>query len=337
MSRFVIKKIMGTETRVAVPDDAENMLVTQYTPIPELVRKAEEDFIEKKNEYFTHTLAEQDALLKASNAWERAGRILAGMARSAFHTRESNAEQRKYALSMLELVAEAANLRWGSLIKLAERNIAADPKDETTVEKMEKLKYHAYASLTSAINTWAKYLKLHKKGIDYVSPKMEREIWAAREYEKERKLIPEGRIWIPGRIYPPIPVPWGEPVPEPPLAYQLEKMTPAEFKVYDPELDELVLKPGYVSPDGLIDDQSVIRDRANHRVIMKLRGGEPVIWPEWKAAWTGDVMEPGSWPEQYYVRLGWQIQQAEAEGEQLFTNDPADEEIFDLKNQQQAE
>lgn len=337
MSRFVIKKIMGTETRVAVPDDADNMLVTQYTSIPELVRKAEEDFIEKKNEYFTHTLEDQQALLKASKAWERSGRILAGMARSAFHTNESNAEQRKYALSMLERVAEAANLRWGSLTKLAERNIAADPKDETTVEKMENLKYHAFASLTSAINTWAKYHKLHKQGIDYVSPKMEREIWAAREYEKERQLIPEGRIWIPGRIYPPIPVPWGEKVPEWPLPYELEKMTPAEFKVYDPELDELVLKPGYVSPDGLIDDQSVIRDRANHRVIMKLRGGEPVIWPEWKATWTGDVMEPGSWPEEYYKRLGWQMHLEESQEDQPFRNDPADEEIFNLKNQQQTD
>ena len=336
MSGFVTKNVMSIETQVAVADDPDDMLITEYTSIPDVIRKAEEDFYAKKNQFYTHTMKDEDGLLKASKAWERAGRILAGMARTAFHYKQSNAEQRKYALSMLELVADAANLRWGNLIKLVDRKIAADPNDETTVERMEKIRFHAYSSLASAVRTWTKYRDLHKKGIDYVSPKRAREIWAAEEYEKERKLVPEGIIRIPGRIYPPIPVPWGEPVPEPPLAYQLKKMTPAEHKVYDPELDELVLKPGYVSPDGLIDDQSVIYDRANHQVIMKLRGGEPVIWPEWKATWVGDVMEPGSWPEEYYMRLGLQMhfQELEEEEEQLFKKDPIEEEIFRQKNKE---
>ena len=59
-----------------------------------------------------------------------------------------------------------------------------------------------------------------------------------------------------------------------------------------------MIKKGWVDPNGMIDDQSVIRDREHGVVIMKLIGGEPEVWKEWKATWTGDVMEDGI-PQRY--------------------------------------
>ena len=192
--------------------------------------------------------------------------------------------------------------------------MAADPDNEAEEERLTKLKQEADCSLIRAVNTQRRYQELYDKGESYEASAHEQEAAAASRAEQLRKLIPEGHLHIPGRIYPPIPIPVGERVPFAPEPYQKYKEQPVEAYTFDTELDEFVLKPGYVSADGLIDSESVIRDRKNHRVIMKFRGGEPIIWPEWKATWAGDIPEADSWMWEYYGRLGAQMREGPAMG-----------------------
>ena len=47
MSEKVLKNILGRQISAAVADDAENTLVTDYLPMVNIVKQAEEDFYNK--------------------------------------------------------------------------------------------------------------------------------------------------------------------------------------------------------------------------------------------------------------------------------------------------
>ena len=306
MSGTAMKNILGIQISAAVADDAENTLVTDYLPMVNIVKQAEEDFNQKMAKFFSLTLVDS-GLEKAAKAWEKAGALLMGYAESLFKMNKADKEIREYALELMDKASKAANIRLNNLTRYCEKQISKDPGNTTTAEKMDQLKYHAYVDVLRSVNTWRRFRDAYVNGEEFTNAQLQEEIEDIIEYRKERELLPKDHICIPGRIYPPIPIPAGEPVPQPPLAYQLEKEAPVEAKEYDPELDELVIKKGWVDPNGMIDDQSVIRDREHGVVIMKLIGGEPEVWKEWKATWTGDVMEDGSWEQEYYLRLGRQM------------------------------
>ena len=308
MSEKVLKNILGKQISAAVADDAENTLVTDYLPMVNIVKQAEEDFYNKMEKFFSLTLADP-GLEKAAKAWEKAGALLMGYAESLFKMDKADREIREYALELMDKASKAANIRLNNITRYCEKKISADPNNTTTADKMDQLKYHAYVDVLRSVNTWRRFRDAYVNGEEFTNAQLQEEAEDAIEYHKELALLPKDHISIPGRIYPPIPIPAGEPVPQPPLAYQLEKEAPAEAKEYDPELDELVIKKGWVDPNGMIDDRSVIRDREHGVVIMKLIGGEPEVWKEWKATWTGDVMEDGSWEQEYYLRLGRQMKE----------------------------
>lgn len=313
MNETVNTKVLGSDTAVPVPSDPENAVITDYGLYLDFVQEAEADFMKKKDKFFACELKDI-AIIKASREWERAGAILAGYAETLFNMFKDNDEARKYALEMLDKVTKAAGIRTRNMIQRRRVLMAADPDNEAEEERLTKLKQEADCSLIRAVNTQRRYQELYDKGESYEVSRHEQEAEVAAEAEQLRKLIPEGHLHIPGRIYPPIPIPVGERVPFAPGPYQKYKEQPVEAYTFDTELDEFVLKPGYVSADGLIDSESVIRDRANHRVIMKFRGGEPIIWPEWKATWAGDIPEADSWMWEYYGRLGAQMREGPAMG-----------------------
>ena len=97
-------------------------------------------------------------------------------------------------------------------------------------------------------------------------------------------------------------MPVGEPVPESPEVFNRVKFLPPEALVYDPELDELVVRPGYVSEDGKIDDKSVIWHPETMTVEMGYAGEEKVVWSYWKPKDITDVYEEDSWVAQYLAR-----------------------------------
>ena len=309
MGKTVNKDLLGKEIPVAVSENAAYTPVTDYLPLPEIVREVEADFNKKMEIFYSCTL-EDDRIEKAAKAWQKAGALLMGYAESLFKIYPDDQHIREYALELIDKASKAANLRLGSLKKHCDIKAEANPNDETVEAQIEKIKYEAYVDVLRSANTWRRFRDAYVKGESFANAERQEEIEAAIAFEEEKVLYPTDHVFIPGRIYPAIPIPPGEPVPQPPLAYQLEKEAPVEAKEYDPELDELVIKKGWVDPNGMIDDQSVIRDRKNGVVIMRLIGQEePEVWKEWKATWTGDVMEDGSWEEEYYFRLGEQMMQ----------------------------
>ena len=113
--------------------------------------------------------------------------------------------------------------------------------------------------------------------------------------------VPETHMYLPARPFPPVEIPEGVRVPNYPEPYIRMKTTDVEDLVYDLEHDEFIIRPGYVSEDGLIDDQSVVWNWEEGTVAMKFRGGEPEIWPFWKAKDAGDM--PKGWPARYLRRM----------------------------------
>ena len=95
--------------------------------------------------------------------------------------------------------------------------------------------------------------------------------------------IPEGHSYRPAYPYPPERVPEDEPVPDLPDPISRVDDVPLEDKDYDEELDEFVVKKGYVSEDGLIDDKSVVYYPETHEVEFGYVGGVRTRWKYWKA------------------------------------------------------
>ena len=130
----------------------------------------------------------------------------------------------------------------------------------------------------------------------------------AKAGERARALeerVPDGHMFLPARPFPAVEIPEGIHVPEYPEAYKRYKSVDVDDLVYDEEHDEFIIRPGYISEDGLIDDESVVWNWDEGTVAIKFRGGEPEIWPFWKPKDAADV--PKGWVARYLRRkyLDW--------------------------------
>lgn len=326
MAEFETKKILGREVQVIKPEDPNAAPVTDYGRYVDSVKAAEEEFCKRMDEFFK-IAADDERIREAAKAWEKASALLAGYAGTLFNLDKDDTDNRNYAMRLFDLTSKSAGLRKLNLAKHMELMVGKNPDDAGLKDKLEKIKYNAEWSQVRFVKTQERYRDLYEKGMVMEITELQQEAKVAADAAEERKLIPSDVLHIPGQIYPPIPIPLDEDVPEPPIPYQLVELAPAEAKVYDRELDELVIKPGYVSPDGLIDDQSVVRNREKGEVAIKFRGGEPVIWKEWKATWAGDVMEEGSWPEEYHIRLSYQIERQKANEQKLYVPQEYEKEL----------
>lgn len=323
MDAFVEKKINGHKTQVIVTDDPQTAPITDYTPYVDCVKETEAEFDEYMDAFFKIAL-DDERIQKAAKDWEKSASILTGYALSLFNMDKDNDELRKYALQLLDRLSKTANMRRNNMAQHRKLMIGKHPGDEKVKDQATEAKHLADTALIRSANTQAHYIDLYQRGECYAAAEQKKEAERAARAEERRKMIPDDVLHIPGRIYPPVPIPVGERVPSQPLPYHMYKAQPLEAMEYNRELDEFVLKPGYVSPDGLIDADSVIRDRKNHQVIMKFRGGEPVIWPEWKATWAGDIPDEDSWIWQYYLRMG---EQEEADKQmRMFERQPYEED-----------
>ena len=116
MSGTAMKNILGKQISAAVADDAENTLVTDYLPMVNIVKQAEEDFYSKMEKFFSYTL-QDPGLEKAAKAWEKAGALLMGYAESLFKMNKADKEIREYALELMDKASKEANIRLNNIIK----------------------------------------------------------------------------------------------------------------------------------------------------------------------------------------------------------------------------
>ena len=326
MSEMVDKNIVG-ETTPVLTEAGHPMLHSDYPSIMESLKRALERYRRDKVNYF-NTLGDDQNLIKKMKRWQRSARDVISWAGTLFNANVNDQEYRDTAMEILDKVTKEAQIQLKNAEQLTDSAVeAADENDKESVrDKMENAEYSASAFARRAIETQRRYIEHYQKGDNYISKRHLKEIEAsARAAEFREKVLPRDRIYLPGQVIPPYPVPMTERVPRRPDPYELYKNQPVEAYEYDREIDELVLKKGYVSDDGLIDDESVKYDPVNGKCTIKYRGGVPVTWDYWKAKDLADVPQPGSWLVEYLRRAYLQMLEDETPG--ILKHRPEEDEI----------
>ena len=160
-------------------------------------------------------------------------------------------------LDIMDKVAKDAQILFKNTCNYSEMEIEkAEPgKKEETRDRMDKEEYAAGAFARNAVKTQITFQDLFVNGKCYIPNQQREQIEAAaRAAEFREKVIPRDVMYLPGRITPAHPVPQTERVPRKPDSYELAKNQPVEAYEFDRSINEIVIKKGYVSEDGLIDD-----------------------------------------------------------------------------------
>ena len=326
MSEMVEKMSVGSPALVKT-EAGHPTLYTDYESIDQSLDRVLEKYERDRADYY-NTLGDDPEILKKTKRWQRSARELASWAGTLFNADAKNQTDRKRALDIFDRIAKEAMIRLRNVSRYANISVesAKENEKDSTRDKMDNAEYGVSAFARNAIETQRRYIDHFQKGDNYISPRQEREIEAsAYVAEIREKVLPRDRMYLPGQVIPPHPVPLTERVPKRPDPYELYKNQPVEAYEYDREIDELVLKKGYVSEDGLIDDESVKYDPVNGKCTMKYRGGVPVTWDYWKAKDASDVPQPGSWLVEYLRRAYLQMLEDEELG--ILKHRPEEDEI----------
>ena len=281
----------GTLTHIRSVDDFNRLLENVLT-----------FYLRAKDKYFA-TDPNSSEIRDAAKKWEKASVALTSRAAALFKLASGDQELRKQALEIMTTCAQESAVREMMIAAYTEQAAAEDPENQTLADEMDRLNLHFMLSTDRAINTQVLYTNRFYNNDNYVDPVQAAETKASYTAAKIREAVPEGHIYLPARPYPPERIPADELVPMTPEPFTRVKKMPVSELVYDEDLDEFVVPEGYISEDGMIDDQSVVWHPENHTVTCKFRGGEPVTWPYWKAADLSDVPKRGSWLVEYYQRL----------------------------------
>ncbi len=253
-------------------------------------------------------------ILKAAENVEQIAKTLIARVSVIFHMTEATVEKRQEGRELLDRICKDADIRERTC---AQYYHAVEDKYPEKSEYLTGLMHETLQRLNflnRCMMTQNHYLKDGIKRNDYGVAKDESDKRCAAAAARIRSRVPDGHMFLPPRIFPHDPVPEGQPVPTRPEPYQRVAALDVDHKEYDLEHDNFVVKKGYVSEDGLIDDQSVVWDYENNKVTIKFRGGEPVVWDFWKPKDTADVLGPEHWCYQYIRRLYWQLEEAEEPG-----------------------
>ena len=276
--------------------------IKEYGAFEEYYEYTEKIYNEIQTEFLS-TDPRDPEILKKEKKCEDAARAMIMMTAALFGRHTGKMENKDKALAMLDQCKKDAGIRAKNIIlhkELAEKELHPDPEQR---EEMQRAVLRSLIFHTRAYNTQTSCLNRYVNDPNYVTPELAAEKEASKSVAKGMKMIPKGHYFLPARPFPPARIPEGERVPYPPEAYAAWKDLPIEDFYFDTEHDEFALPKGYVSPDGRIDDESVIWDWENNTVTMKFRGGEPVTWPFWKPKDTYDVLKEGDWCAEYYIRL----------------------------------
>ena len=303
---MITKRCVGTDVQVKT-DPSHVMLDVDYDSLENSFKRAEERYNRERANYF-NTYADEAILISKSKRWQRAAFDYMRWAETLFNNSEKDSEQRLLAMDIMDRITKESSVRYKNICKhvdIMSENISGLPQDEKEKEldKLERAEYDCSSCYRNMIATQKRFIDLFQKGENYISPVQQGEIEAAaRTAAMREKYYPKDHVYLAGRIIPPHRTPMKERVPELPEPYVDAENQPIDAYVWNEELDEVVIKPGYVSEDGMIDDQSVVIDPEAGAVTMKYRGGEPVTWNWWKPKDTTDLPEPGSWTEEYLKR-----------------------------------
>ena len=312
MQGFKEVDYMGESVRAVTDPDGFVQHITEPGSYFDYLKDAWKDYEAAKEAFFA-TPVNDEKIIAAGKKWERFGRVLIGYAGTLFNLYRDDAEKRRMILDIYDRFSKDMAVLRQNISKYRELLNAGEDPDPAAVQRADDAKLQSSRTMLRALNTQIRFRKLYEAGESFSGPEGELEKGCSEHSEQLFSKLPDAGIYMPAWIYPPVAFPEGARVPDPPKAWERFEELPAEDLVYDGELEEFVIRPGYISEDGLIDDRSVVWDPEAGTVTVRLRGGEPVTWPYWKARDLSDVPEPGSWPARYIRRYYRQcLDEAEA-------------------------
>ena len=287
--------------------------ITDFDSFDARLKEAQADY-DEVCKAFRKTDPNKRLIMKAAEKVEKVAKVLVARVSVIFHMPDATVEKRMEAREILDKISKDANIREQTCSQYYHAVAEKYPDMTDYLDGLRDEKQARMTFLNRCMNTQSHYENDGIKKNDYGKAKEESEKQCAAFAARVRSRVPEGHMFLPARIFPHDPVPEGQPVPVRPEAYWRAGAVDVDHKDYDLEHDNFVIKKGYVSEDGLIDDQSVVWDYVNNKVTIKLRGGEPVVWDFWKPKNTADVLGPDHWCYQYIRRLAIQLEEANEPG-----------------------
>ena len=285
----------------------EIALITSCGSYDDILKDAQELYDELRDEFMTSS-AEKDELPEKAAEWAKASVHLIRAAASEMCAYPADAERQEKALHIMDVCRRDSYIRETNLKEhyICFRKKTADIKE---LRKKRAALMDGIQFATRARNTQIAWARKFLHGEAYEDPEMKYDREHGKEILDTLLGVPEGHRFYPAKIFPPYRVPAGQRVPYPPDAFTLWKKQPRHAFIYDSEHDEYILPKDYVSEDGRITGESVVFNWEEGTVTMKMEGEEPVTWPFWKARKSTDLMEPGSWCEEYQLRVYRQMEQ----------------------------
>ena len=241
-------------------------------------------------------------LLDAAERWRAASVSLMRWACSFYRKIDATPEQRELALKLMDSVTKDSATRCDNVSQYYDLLAAKDPSNTEALLKAEKADLLHLDVLSRMVETQSKYIRMQTESPEHESVELRLEREASKESREYFPHIPGKRSYRPAFPYPPERIPEEEPVPDLPDPISRVDDVPVEYKYYDEELDEFLIKKGYVSPDGLIDDKSVVFYPETHEIEFGYVGGVRKRWKYWKARDDRDVPKAGDWAIEYYQR-----------------------------------
>ena len=254
-----------------------------------------------KDDFFT-LRADDARLLEAAERWRIAAVSLMRWAGSFYKKSDATAETRALALTIMDVVTKDSATRCDNVSQYYDILAEKKPDNTQALLDAEKADLKHLDVLSRMIETQEKYIRKETEDPGHESREIRLQREASVGIRDTYDRIPEGHSYRPAYPYPPERVPEDELVPDLPDPISRVDDVPLEDKDYDEELDEFVVKKGYLSEDGLIDDKSVVYYPETHEVEFGYVGGIRTRWKYWKAKDDRDVPDPNSWVVEYYQR-----------------------------------
>ena len=276
-------------------------LITDYGTLDDYLELYKKHYEERRKEFFDSKAEDKDLPQKAKR-WASMSRTYLGLARTLTKIYGEKEKYCQTAQDIADLVTKDSAVRLSNLDLHYDLMKKEYPKGDPDLLRASREVEEGMRFFNRAIATQSVIIsRADAVTGGAAAAELEMETEAGRRACELERRVPEGHMFLPARPFPAVEIPEGIKVPEYPEAYERMKNVPVDDLVYDDEHDEFIIRPGYVSEDGLIDDQSVVWNWEEGTVAIKFRGGEPEIWPFWKAKDAGDV--PKGWPARYLRRL----------------------------------
>ena len=305
MSTYETTYIDGIEVRVKKPGAGETALITDYGTLDDYLALFQKHYDEDRAAFFDSTANDEDLPDKIKR-WAATSRTYLGLARTLSNVYGESDKYYQISLEIADRVMKDSGLRLLNLDQHYELMKKDHPEKTKKLGRLSK-------EITEGMNFFSRAMATQSILIRRVNAitggpagiEMEMEKKAGERMEALEAMVPRGHMYLPARPFPPVEIPEGYRVPCYPDPYVRVKELPVKDLIYDLDHDEFLVRPGYVSEDGLIDDQSVVWNWEERLVTMKFRGGEPIVWPFWKARDASDV--PKGWSARYLRRryLDW--------------------------------